>query len=76
MHPMKCPACASSSFHHDQWIAALGAFPRTFVNIFRSLFARCSICLACGYVSTYIDDATLAKLRARSTAWKSQEATG
>ena len=42
--------------------------------MFRDILARASVCLTCGHVSHFVDDATLAKLRARHPGWKQQEA--
>ena len=66
MQPTKCTACGGTDFNHDEFRMGLAAFPRTFFNMFfRSVLTKCSVCLTCGFVAVYVDDATLAKIRGR-----------
>jgi hypothetical protein len=75
MQPKKCTACGGTDFDHDRFRTGLAAFPRTFANVFfESVLAKCSVCLSCGCVAVYVDDATLEKLRARTVGGKRKEA--
>ena len=66
MQPGKCTACGGTEFHHDRFRTGLAAFPLTFLNVFfGSVLAKCSVCLTCGFVVVYVDDATLAMIRGR-----------
>jgi hypothetical protein len=71
MQPKKCTACGGTEFDHDRFRTGLAAFPRTVANIFfGSVLAKCSVCLSCGAVAVYVDDATLEVLRARTAGGK------
>ncbi len=77
MQPTKCRSCGESQFHHDQLQAGLVNGEKTILSQSPGdgIVVRCSVCLACGIFTTYIDDASLTVLRALHPEFTRKDAT-
>src|SRR3954462_7886631 len=74
MQPIKCSACGGATFHHDQLKAGMPGAPLFVGGFLRSVPVVASVCLACGLIASHVDEAALAKLRARHPNWNDTEA--
>jgi hypothetical protein len=59
----ECSECGREDFYFGTLAASLR------FSIFRKAAAQCSVCLSCGHVCTFVDDADLKRIR----AWKEKE---
>jgi hypothetical protein len=60
---MKAPVCPMCG--NDRWLErSMGPYVIIWIAFLRRVPVRCRVCLACGFVATYVDDNGLAKFRA------------
>jgi hypothetical protein len=57
-----CPMCGE-----DRWFnGIMGPHVKIWLAIFRRVAVKCRVCLACGFIASYVDDAGLAKVKAEA----------
>jgi|GEM_PF-6297185 len=78
MPPNKCAQCGGSEFHSELLKVGFPFTPFVFTvnvgSILSGIYVKGAVCLKCGVVVSYVEDAALKKIRSRIASRKPKSA--